>query len=127
MGLDMYAFSVAPGRIDTTKQVDVAMPSKGCNELHYWRKHPYLHGWMEKLYRAKGGEAEFNCKTVRLESADLDALESAVNCETLPRTTGFFFGNFPPDAESRADDLKFIADARAALSRGEAVFYDSWW
>ncbi|ODR91767.1 hypothetical protein A8M32_08600 [Sinorhizobium alkalisoli] len=23
--------------------------------LHYWRKHPNLHGWMERLYREEGG------------------------------------------------------------------------
>jgi hypothetical protein len=27
-------------------------------ELAYWRKHPSLHGWMEHLFRAKGGTAE---------------------------------------------------------------------
>ena len=25
-------------------------------ELHYWRKHPNLQGWMENLYREKGGQ-----------------------------------------------------------------------
>lgn len=34
-------------------------------ELHYWRKHPNLHGWMEQLYRDKGGAEEiFNCAAV---------------------------------------------------------------
>jgi hypothetical protein len=31
-------------------------------ELHYWRKHPNLHGWMEQHYREKGDSAKsFNC------------------------------------------------------------------
>ncbi len=32
------------------------------SQLYYWRKHPELHGWMEKLYRETGGAAQsFNC------------------------------------------------------------------
>ncbi|ASY66520.1 hypothetical protein SJ05684_b55380 (plasmid) [Sinorhizobium sojae CCBAU 05684] len=29
--------------------------------LHYWRKHPNLHGWMEHLYPRGGKDAIFNC------------------------------------------------------------------
>jgi hypothetical protein len=33
--------------------------------MHYWRKHPDLHGWMEKLCRAKGGKFDdFNLAPV---------------------------------------------------------------
>ena len=36
-------------------------------ELHYWRKHPNLHGWMESLYYEKGGTADnFNCVNLQL-------------------------------------------------------------
>ena len=38
MGLDMYAY----------------VGTEGQCELAYWRKHPNLHGWMEKLWESKG-------------------------------------------------------------------------
>lgn len=68
MGLDMYAVTLTQS---PTTEAD--FPIETGVELHYWRKHPDLHGWMEELYRAKGGEQEcFNCATVVLTSTDLD-------------------------------------------------------
>jgi hypothetical protein len=54
-----------------------------------------------------------------------DALEHAVRSRTLPPTTGFFFGQ--TDGSEYDEDLAFITRARAALARGEAVYYTSWW
>ena len=97
-------------------------------EIQYWRKHHDLHGWMENLYRVKGGKAEsFNCVNVRLNEEDLDKLEHDITNNNLPHTTGFFFGNNPPDSESIAQDLQFIRNARNAIAEGKAVFYSSWW
>ena len=97
-------------------------------EFHYWRKHHDLHGWMERLYRSKGGPQEtFNCAKVRLTTVDLDALQHDLENGTLPETQGFFFGTNPPDAESLARDLKFIQAARDILAEGDVVYYDSWW
>ena len=131
MGLDMYAWTVDPADLDdqdVTRQVDVTLPKQNVNELWYWRKHHDLHGWMESLYRQKGGAAEsFNCVTVRLTYADLTRLEIAIKGNELPATTGFFFGNNPPDEESNEQDMKFIAAAKQAIEDGKAVFYDSWW
>jgi hypothetical protein len=80
---------------------------------------------MEQLYRRKGGTAEFNCETVLLTPADIDALEAAVTGDRLPHTEGFFFGESRP--EDRDDDLRFIRAAREAFREGCAVFYTSWW
>jgi len=121
MGLDMYAYitGMPVGAVDFDRPDDA-------EDIAYWRKHPNLHGWMERLYRAKGGAQEsFNCTLLRLDAADLDALEIAVIGNTLPDTTGFFFGESGPDRLE--DDLAFIADARAALQDGYFVYYDSWW
>lgn len=130
MGLDMFAWSVNPDALhhqDKDRQADVTMPEEKY-ELFYWRKHHDLHGWMEKLYRAKGGAAQyFNCVTVRLTDADLKQLEEDIRQHCLPATTGFFFGNNPPDPESDEHDLTFIVKAREAIRNGRAVFYDSWW
>jgi len=121
MGLDMYA--------RTTKRrlkspIDFA-EREADQELHYWRKHPNLHGWMEYLYRAQGGTKEFNCVTVQLSPTDIDALEVAINDGDLPETSGFFFGE--SDGSEREDDLTFIAKAREAFKQGLCVYYNSWW
>jgi len=91
--------------------------------LAQFRKHANLQGWMEALYRAKGGTEEFNCQPVELTAKDLDDLERDV--ENLPHTTGFFFG------QSQECDIAAtraaIAKARLALRDGWTVYYDSWW
>lgn len=131
MGLDMYAWTVDPADLseqEVVLQVDVSLPRDEVQQLWYWRKHHDLHGWMEQLYRDKGGAAEsFNCVTVRLTYADLTRLEIAIKEGLLPETTGFFFGNNPPDEKSKEQDLKFVAAAKEAISQRKVVFYDSWW
>lgn len=121
MGLDMYACILheAP-----EKPVDFEAEAVG--EIHYWRKHPNLHGWMEALYREKGGtDPQFNCVNLQLTADDLDRLEHAVRSGNLPQTTGFFFG--VSDGSETEDDLAFIAKAREAIAEGLTVFYSSWW
>ncbi len=117
----MYAFTTSTD----IPSVDFKDPQDGA-ELYYWRKHPNLHGWMERLYRQKGGTAEdFNMSPVRLDEADLNALETTVRNDDLPETTGFFFGESRPEEKIR--DLEFIDKARKAIASGKAVFYTSWW
>lgn len=121
MGLDMYAF--------TTKEKPagpVDFKVEDASELHVWRKHPNLHGWMQDLYYDKGGSAEcFNCVPVVLTAEDLDRLEAAIRAKELPHTIGFFFGE--TDGTEMDDDLAFIAKAREAIAAGLTVYYDSWW
>jgi hypothetical protein len=132
MGLDMYAFTVSAKDagdnvvdLETNYGTDNELAK---TELFYWRKFNALHGWMEDLYRIKGGaKASFNCTTVRLTSKDLDRLEMDTGNNKLVPINGFFFGEqtlYPEDIESVAD---FIAKAREALVEGKAVYYDSWW
>jgi hypothetical protein len=121
MGLDMYAYST---RV-TVPDVDFESPD-GAEEIHYWRKHPNLHGWMENLYLAKGGTADsFNCTTVRLGLADLETLETGLRNARLPHTEGFFFG--ASDGSETEDDLHFLHKARDAIAGGASVFYTNWW
>lgn len=125
MGLDMYAYST-PEKI--RRRVDFDVDRSQLQELHYWRKHPNLHGWMEQLYRSKGGEDEsFNCVNVRLTEEDLNKLDKAIRSNKLPSTGGFFFGESQLDPEEVQDDLQFVEDAKAAIKKGETVFYTSWW
>lgn len=121
MGLDMYAMvsNKAP-------EMPVDFNTEGATEIHYWGKHPNLHGWMQKLYYAKGGSASsFNCVAVMLSLSDLDRLEADIRATKLPYTDGFFFGE--SDGSEIDDDLAFIAKAREAIAEGLTVFYDSWW
>lgn len=121
MGLDMYA-QVTKHQPELA--VDFDPPES--TQLHYWRKHPNLHGWMEALYREKGGVDEsFNCVNLQLTEDDLARLEADINAKRLPPTSGFFFGE--SDGSEIEDDLKFVAKAREALAAGLTVFYSSWW
>jgi hypothetical protein len=129
MGLDMYAWRVKAE--DAIGDFEIARNEEGraeVEEMFYWRKHHDLHGWMERLYRAKGGTKEsFNCVSVRLTMDDLQLLENDVLANKLPETQGFFFGTNPPDDYSKNQDMEFIAKAKVAISEGDAVYYDSWW
>src|SRR6056297_253171 len=99
MGLDMYALTT-----DKTVEQTVDFSAEGATEFYYWRKHPNLHGWMQRLYFEKGGQDEtFNCATVKLCADDLDALESDIKAGNLPTTQGFFFG--ASDGSETEDDL----------------------
>lgn len=113
MGLDMYAY--------TREKGSDAEPVR----LHYWRKHPDLHGWMEEVYRERGGTEDFNCIQIELFPADLDRLETDIKERVLPDTAGFFFGD--SDGSETEDDLEFVENARTAIKEGKQVFYDSWW
>lgn len=121
MGLDMYAMTTRKA-----PPAPVDFKTGETNEIAYWRKHPNLHGWMEQLYRQKGGSAElFNCVNVQLTAEDLDRLEKDIRSGNLPETDGFFFGE--SDGSERDDDLAFVGSAREALAQGLTVFYTSWW
>lgn len=125
MGLDMYAYAAPRDAI--TAEVDLDLKTiEGIAEIHYWRKHPNLHGFMRELYFRKGGTSEvFDLNPVVLTLEDLDDLEAAILDNTLPRTSGFFFGE--SDGSEREDDLAFIDKARQAIGVGKAIIYDSWW
>jgi len=106
-------------------------------EIAYWRKHPNLHGWMQRLWVRKTNEAgivdddpdragEFNGVELELTWDDLEQLEQDIRNKNLPSTTGFFFGN-DADDEYRKQDLKFVREAKAEAFLGLKVFYNSSW
>lgn len=124
MGLDMYAYKIAPN--DAISPLEIDRDAERY-ELHYWRKHHDLHGWMEKLYFSKGGTETFNCQVVELTEEDLNNLATAIESGHLPVTKGFFFGDNPPNEDSNREDMMFIQEAREAIDSGMKVYYDSWW
>ena len=129
MGLDMYAHSIPTDENIPPVDFDIKILDErpgDCPRIHYWRKHPNLHGWMEELYLAKGGkDADFNVSTLQLTPEDIDALEAAIKAGDLPDTSGFFFG--VTDGSETEDDLAFVAKAREEFTKGNAVAYYAWW
>jgi hypothetical protein len=121
MGLDQYAYIASKANSewnDASKQ-----------DLAYWRKHPNLQGWMEKLFFEKGGECDtFNGVEVELTWDDIDKLEKDIKSGEVPKlgTRGFFFGE-PSDACYYEHDLEFCVNAKAELFLGRKVFYNSSW
>jgi hypothetical protein len=141
MGLDMYAYAGRPGQRDDfynqegleydSKTGDWVVPAGGFQkpqELAYWRKHPNLHGWMQKLWEAKGNSGEFNGDELELTWEDIDMLEKDIKNGDLSKlgTTGFFFGN-PSDDVYKDQDLQFCVNAKAECFLGRKVFYNSSW
>lgn len=125
MGLDMYAYST---KAKPKAETDFSTKNFDSEELHYWRKHPNLHGWMQNLYESKGGTSDnFNGDCVVLTESDLEDLEHDLKQWDLPQTSGFFFGNDQNTDEELKDDLDFVTKAREAINEGKTVYYTSWW
>ena len=137
MGLDMYAYVAARAGQqaeyyegsewnDTAKDYVNTTVNKP-REIAYWRKHPNLHGWMERLAEQKKlGYDSFNGIEMELTAEDLDELERAVTHSQLPATSGFFFGD-NKDQLYYDQDLAFIKAARIEMFMGLKVFYNSSW
>ena len=138
MGLDQYAYVAARAGQrdeyydDENYDKDDADPTKigPPREIAYWRKHPNLQGWMERLWveRNPGGDehTSFNGIELELTWEDLERLELDVIAGTLPATSGFFFGS-DSDEHYRGQDLEFIKNAKTELFMGLKVFYNSSW
>jgi len=131
MGLDQFAYvaSKAPSNYPDTSKRQIA----------YWRKHPNLQGWMEKLWLEKGkpsgdsGQEEswgsgFNGVELELTWDDIHRLEQDIKSGKVSElgTVGFFFGN-PSDDRYRNHDLEFCFNAKTELFMGFKVFYNSSW
>ena len=134
--MNVYKTRFKPSKeVDFTEEIypkgedgyaDYDKPVEAVEEIAYWRKHPDLHGWMEQLYRKKGGtEKSFNGDTVLLTEEDIDNLKIAVLTRSLPSTSGFFFGD--SKQEINFADLEFIEKAKQAIKEGYTIYYDSSW
>ena len=117
-------------------------------EIHYWRKHPNMHGIMEQIYIENDGEKHedhqrgtlpgYNAITMELTLEDIERIETHVLNNTLPFTEGFFFGksyltevdddNWEEyNKEVKERDLEFIKKAKEALDKGFHLFYYPCW
>lgn len=117
MGLDAYLFIVD----NKTNESE---------ELMYFRKFNALHGFMEDLYREKGGtEESFNCIPLELPEEDLNKLEIQLHLNLLKPRTGFFFGS-QELSDYHKDDLRFsLQRIRSLREEGKdfKVLYNSFW
>jgi len=121
MGLDQYAYIASKSG---TEYDDASR-----QEIAYWRKHPNLQGWMEKLAEEKGLQYDtFNGVELELTWEDITRLEKDIKSGVVSKlgTTGFFFGN-PSDDVYYEQDLLFCIDAKAELFLKRKVFYNSSW
>ena len=137
MGLDQYAYVANKGQREeyydkgtwNSKTNEFDSPVAEPQELAYWRKHPNLHGWMEKLAEKKGVEYDtFNGVELELTWEDINILEKDIKSGVIASldTKGFFFGD-PSDDYYYERDLQFCIDAKAELFLGRKVFYNSSW
>jgi hypothetical protein len=126
MGLDQYAYKVKKGIIKSSIPSEKEIPSKELVEIAYWRKHPNLHGWMERLYDKKGGDGMFNCEFVQLTESDLIKLQEDIVQQSLLEAIGPFWGEDADDMY-KDEDLKFIDEALESINKGYDVVYYSWW
>ncbi len=124
MGLDQYAYKSKVSSNEFTPE--------NHERIFYWRKNPDLHGWMEKLWEQRNEdtiinnpEMQFNTVYLELALDDLTDLEYQNEGETLPETTGFFFGK--SDKEDKEKNKEFIEIARQAINDEYRVYYFSWW
>lgn len=138
MGLDQFAYRIKKGIVsenvdfstekynEETQDYDVVVDK---TEIHYWRKHPAVQGWMQELYNSKGGEnPEFNCVNVKLDMDDLLELQRDINNGSLSSyyKGGFFFGDEKSE-EMKEDDLDFVSKSIIAITEGDEIYYSSWW
>jgi hypothetical protein len=94
--------------------------------LGYWRKHPDLHGYIVQTF-ANGVD---ECQKIELSKDDLLKILNAVKGESLPKTSGFFFG-----ATDKADEQNTIGQIEKALKWAEekeegvsrSVYYEASW
>lgn len=108
MGLDQWAF---------------ARKGEEEIELMCWRKHANLQGWMENLYKERGGKECFNCVDLKLTPDDLVRLDK--EHRNLEKASGFFWGE--TSEEAIEDTQEFINDAFVKLTEGYEIIYSSWW
>ena len=141
MGLDMYAYSANKAGAQSEywdngnyneKTGEFVSTCTKPKELAYWRKHPNLHGWMERLWEEKGRPGAesptetFNGIELELTWDDIEQLEFDIQEDNLPGTTGFFFGD-DSDDYYKEQDLEFVKQAKADLFLGLKVYYNSSW
>lgn len=101
------------------------------DDLHYWRKHPDLHGHMEEIYVNRGGDDIFNCVRLILNKEDIEELIEKIRKQiagedVFETTEGFFFG--ATCEEYWKEDLELFEKVLKETNWDkETIYYSSWW
>ena len=121
MGLEMYAMTTGEHPSD-----EVDFKVEGATEIHYWWKHPNLHGYIVQEF-ADGID---DCRSIDLDESAIQQILTAIQEEQLPHTIGFFFGE--SDGTEKEHDLAIFSDALAWLAETDeqawrfVVYRASW-
>lgn len=123
MGLDQYL--TAKTYIwseDRATDIKTGLKIKGLIlDVHYWRKHPNLHGYIVQTFADKD-----DCQPIHLTEKNIDQIIDAIENDRLPETTGFFFGESIKTQEQKAEDLKVFKKAKE-LSEENDIYYQASW
>ena len=121
IGLESYVVATRSERLEV---LDPCLLN--ANEIHYWRNHFALHGWMEHLYREKGGKGSSSHFAVNLDSGDIRQLENDV---VTGEIHDFDLAGVTRGApcDQRVGEFGFIVEARKLIEAGFAVYYQAWW
>lgn len=95
-------------------------------ELGYWRKHPNLHGFIVETF-AKGKD---DCKEIYLAEEDIEKIIQATKEQSLPQTSGFFFGESIPEydeptIETFEKALAWLKIEEKGVSK--SIYYQASW
>ena len=132
MGLDMYLdgkiyfFSSYLDEDNTPRMEDGRPVTSITIKLGYWRKHPNLHGYIVNNF-ASGVD---DCSPIVLSSEDILKVIDAVKANSLPDTSGFFFGK--SDSAYDEETLAIYNDALSWLNKKtenesrQVVYQASW-
>lgn len=95
-------------------------------EIGYWRKHPDLHGYIV----AKFAEGKDECQQIDLTRDDLEQIIRSIQFKSLPKTSGFFFGESDGSEDERT--IGIIKSAIQWLDNKEknvskSVYYRASW
>lgn len=123
MGLDQYL--TAKTYIwsqDRATDIETGLKIRGLIlDIHYWRKHPNLHGFIVENFAEKD-----DCEPIRLNTEMIDRIIDAIEKNKLPETTGFFFGESRKTQEQKAEDLQAFKKAKE-VSKTHDVYYQASW
>lgn len=133
MGLDQYAYRVKHQNVISGlsfkhgRLLSDGVTDELGNDLgfDYWRKFYPLNRWACGIYVKKSGKGEFNCAEVKLDKEDLDELYA------LAQTDEFYQNGYYEDAKKERELeydhlMKFIENAKTAISKGDAIYYSNW-
>jgi hypothetical protein len=99
MGLDMYLVGVISGDENNKEEVI---------EIGYWRKHPNLHGYIVNTFA--GGKDD--CNPIYLTVEDLHTILDAIENDSLPFTSGFFFGRSPNPKSNNPEEIEMYKEQK---------------